>query len=284
MKRFMPRTILLLVLALSGLAWPLRAATFPVQIRDFYFTPTNINIAVGDTIQWTNTTTSLHDSSSTNAAFPWASGNIAGSGTYSLTFTQAGDFFYVCNRHFFAAISPHREQTGHVIVASVNLPPSVSLTNPPNNARFRAPASFPLQAGASDPGGGVTNVQFFSGNTLLGNASVAPFALTVNNLAAGNHAFTARAQDNGGLSATSAVVNVSVLTNAILGHPERLPDGTSRLTVLGISNQTYATEFSTNLTSWFALATNVAPANTFNITDATATNVLRRFYRARQDL
>lgn len=279
----MQRTTLFLLFALSCLTRPLSAATLQVQIRDFYFTPTNVSIAVGDTIQWTNTTTSLHDSTSTNAAFPWTSGNIAGGGTYSLTFTQAGNFFYVCNRHFFG-IPAHREQTGNVSVASANLPPSVSLTNPPNNARFRAPASFSLQASASDSSGSVTNVQFFSGTTLLGSDTTAPFALPVNNLAAGNYAFTARAQDDGGLAATSAVVNVSVLTNAILSDPVRLPGGAFRLTVLGISNQTYAAEFSTNLTSWSAFATNVAPANTFNITDTTATNVLLRFYRARQDL
>jgi hypothetical protein len=273
----------LLLLAGLLLAQPLRAATIQVQIRDFYFTPTNLNIAVGDTIQWTNASTSLHDSTSTNAAFPWASGTIAAGGTYSLTFTQAGSFFYLCNRHFFG-LPAHREQTGTVSVAAVNLPPSVSLTNPPPNARFRAPASFTLEASASDPGGSVTNVQFFAGNALLGNDTTAPYALAVNNLAAGNYAFTARAQDNGGLAATSAVVNVSVLTNAILSGPVPLPNGAFRLTVLGISNQTYAAEFSSNLTSWTAFATNVAPANTFTITDATAPGVLRRFYRARQDL
>ncbi len=281
----MRHTVIFLTLIFTSHLVALRAATFQVQMRDFYFTPTNINIAVGDTIRWTNTTAStIHDSSSTNAAFPWASGDVTAHSTYSLTFTQAGDFFYVCNRHFFAVVSPHREQTGHVIVASAVLPPSVSLTNPINNQRFRAPASFSLQASASSSGGNVTNVQFWAGATPLGNDALAPFSLPVNNLAAGNYSFTAVAQDNGGLSATSAAVNILILTNATVTEPQRLPGGEFKFTIQGIAGQTYASEFSSNLITWSALVTNVAPANSFNVTDRTSTNILMRYYRARQDL
>lgn len=275
-------SMLCVALVLTGIS--LRAATFQVQIRDFYFTPTNLSIAVGDTVRWTNTSSFQHDTSGTNAAFPWSSGTLNAGATYSLTFTNAGTFRYLCNRHFFAIMNPRREQTGTVSVASANLPPSVNLTNPVNNAKFHAPASLTLEVTASDPGGSVTNVEFFSGTTPLGNDTTAPYSFPANNLAAGNYTFTARAQADGGLSATSAVVNVAVLTNAVLTLPERLPDGQFRLTILGIGGQTYATESSTNLANWSAFATNVAPANSFNVTDATAPNILQRFYRARQDL
>lgn len=267
----------------------LRAATNIVQIGSYFFTPTNVTIAVGDTVLWTNTVaaTQIHDSTSTNIAFQWASGDLNNSKrTFSLTFTNAGSFPYLCSTHVFAFMPSqrHPEQTGTVIVASANLPPSVAITNPPNDAKFLAPANILLQATANDPGGSVTNVQFFSGGGLLGGLGSAPYHFTVSNLAAGNYSFTARAVDNQGAAATSAVVNVFVLTNAILTAPTLLPDGQFRLTVLGIAGQTYATEASTNFQNWSAFATNVAPANTFNVTDATATNVLLRFYRARQDL
>ena len=130
----------------------------------------------------------------------------------------------------------------------------------------------------------MTNVQFFSGAALLGNDLTAPFTFTLNSATPGNYSFTARAQDNSGLAATSPVVNVSVLTNAILSEPTRLPDGKFRLTMEGIAGQPYTTEISTNLMSWSPILTNVAPANTFNVTDSTAPGVLMRFYRARQDL
>lgn len=164
----------------------------------------------------------------------------------------------------------------------VSAPPSVSLTNPANNAKLIAPANIQLQASASDEGS-ITNVEFFSSGALLGSDASAPYSFSLNNAGPGNYVFTARAQDNTGLAATSAVLNVFVLTNAILTAPTVLANGQFRLTVQGIAGQTYAMENSSNLTTWLAFATNVAPANTFNVTDATTTNVLQRYYRARQD-
>jgi hypothetical protein len=79
------------------------------------------------------------------------------------------------------------------------------------------------------------------------------------------------------------VVNVFVLTNAILASPNVLPNGQFWMTVQGIAGQTYATETSTNLANWLAISTNVAPANAFNVTDTTSTNILQRFYRTRQN-
>ncbi len=278
-------TILLIAtLALAG-ASTLPAVTNTVIVGSFFFNPNTITINSGDYIRWSNTSLTIHDTTRTNVSNPWFSPDMAaGSGSYLLRFTNAGTFPYFCQRHVYAAnpANRHPEQTGSVSVVAANLPPSVSLTNPVPDAKFRAPTDVVLQATAADDGA-VTNVQFFSNGNSLGNDSSAPYSLTLNNAAAGNYSFTARAQDNGGLSATSAVINVFVLTNAILTDPTVLPNGQFKLTIQGISNQTYTTERSTNLTSWSAIATNLAPANSFNITDSTSTNVLQNFYRTRQD-
>jgi hypothetical protein len=228
----------------------------------------------------------IHDVTRTNTPFQWASPDLTSSSrTYLLTFSNAGSYPYFCERHVYAPLpqNRHTEQTGIVTVVSINLSPTVALTNPPNNARFSGPANILLQASASDDGS-VTNVQFFSSGALLGNDTAAPYSFTLNNAAAGNYAFTARAQDNLGLASTSAVVNVFVLTNAIITSPTVLPNGQFQLTIQGIAGQTYATEASTNLANWSAILTNVAPANSFNVTDTTSPNVLQRYYRARQDL
>lgn len=260
-----------------------QAATFKVEIRDYYFTPTNLTINVGDTVQWTNASAAMsHDSTSTNAAFVWTRDLIPGA-TGSIQFTNAGVFPYLCSRHVFAGMNKHLEQTGTVTVAAANLPPSVALTNPANNAKFRAPANITLQSSASDPGGSVTNVQYFAGEAFCGSSTNAPYTFVLSNVAAGNYLFSARAFDNLGAAATSPPVNLFVFTNATLTTPIRGPNGRVRFTVLGISNQTYALEFSTNLTSWSAFATNLAPANSFSVTDVLSTNILRRLYRARQD-
>lgn len=91
----------------------------------------------------------------------------------------------------------------------VNLPPSVTITNPPDGASFTAPASVTIEASASDSDGSVTNVEFFAGAVSLGSDSASPYSVTAN-LPPGSHPLTAVATDNLGLSATSSVVNVTV--------------------------------------------------------------------------
>lgn len=274
------------LIALSS-ASSFAAVTNLVQIGNFFFNPTNLTINVGDSVRWTNTVAALatHDVTRTNLPFPWLSGDLTTANrTFQLTFTSAGNFPYYCNRHVYANLPSnlHPEQTGTVAVVSANLPPSVSLTNPVANATFRAPTNLLLQAHATDDNA-VTNVQFFSGPALLGSVTSPPFQLPLNNAAAGNYSFTARAHDSGGLSATSSPVNVFILTNAHLTAPERLANGQFRFTVQGIAGQAYTAERSTNLLLWTPFATNLAPANTFNITDSTAPGVLERHYRTRQD-
>jgi hypothetical protein len=162
-------------------------------------------------------------------------------------------------------------------------PRSVVITNPANGASFIAPATVTIAAIARDSYGTVTNVEFFSGATSLGNVTSAPFNFTYNNLAAGNYTFTAKALDNLGEATTSAPVNIFLLTNAVASAPAGLTDGLFVLTISGIAGQTYTIEASTNLSAWTPILTNVAPANVFNVTDFTSTNVLLRFYRTRQD-
>lgn len=270
---------MILVLVQSSMA-----ATFTVQMTaGDRFSPTNITIAKGDTVVWTNIALVTHTSNSgdTNLCSTnifWNSDGVASHGMYSLTFTNfsPGTYPYICTIHCGLGMK------GSLTVTNGgNTAPSVSITNPATGAKFRAPANIALMASA---GGSVTNVQFFSGTSSLGSVTTAPYNFTVSNAAAGNYSFTAKALDNQGTAATSAVVNVSVLTNATLTSPIRLADGRFQFTLLGIAGQTYATETSTNLLNWSAIGTNVAPADSFSITDATSTNILFRFYRARQDL
>lgn len=263
------------------------AATNLVLIGNYFFNPTNLVIAVGDTVLWSNTVASstVHDSTSTNAAMPWASGDLTSTRrTFALTFTNAGRFPYICARHVLALINPHPEQTGTVTVVAANLPPTVGLIQPPDLARFRAPATLLVEASASDPDGAITNVEFFLDGALLGSDSVAPYRMILSNLAAANYILTARALDNAGAATTSAPVRISVLTNALLSLAQRLPAGRFRFSVSGVASQLYTLEFSSNALHWVAVLTNPAPSDFFSVTDATATNVLQRFYRMRQDL
>ncbi len=57
-------------------------------------------------------------------------------------------------------------------------------------------------------------------------------------------------------------------------------NGAFHLFFAGVGGKTYLLQVSTNLVDWVAMATNVAPAGVFEITDSSATNYPYRFYRA----
>jgi hypothetical protein len=98
----------------------------------------------------------------------------------------------------------------------VNGPPTVSIISPTNGTAFLSPATFSIITDASDPDGTVTNVQFLVNNAVLGNVAQGPFYLVASNQLAGNYTLRAVTTDDNGLSTTSAVVNISVITNAVV--------------------------------------------------------------------
>jgi plastocyanin len=73
-----------------------------VSVQSFSFTPSVINIIVGDTVEWTNVGGS-HNVNGTQATFssnPASFGNSVGPGwTYSFKFTTAGTYNFQCDPH-----------------------------------------------------------------------------------------------------------------------------------------------------------------------------------------
>ena len=90
-------------------------------------------------------------------------------------------------------------------------PLSVAITNPANGTSVSAPWSTVISANASNSSGVVTKVEFYDGDTKLGEDTSSPYTLNWSNVGAGTHTLTAVAYDNTGLSATSAPVNVTVI-------------------------------------------------------------------------
>jgi len=93
-----------------------------------------------------------------------------------------------------------------------NTPPTVGITSPTNGTVLTASASFTLAATASDPDGGVAQVEFFNGGSSLGVDASDPYSVAVNSLAAGSYTFSAVATDTLGAKATNSV---SVVVNAL---------------------------------------------------------------------
>ena len=88
--------------------------------------------------------------------------------------------------------------------------PQVSLTAPQPGSTFTPGSSVTISASASDSDGTITKVEFFNGNTKLGEDLNAPYSFAWTNVPTGNYSLTARATDNSNGVGTSSSVNITV--------------------------------------------------------------------------
>ena len=69
----------------------------PVQIRDFTFTPGNLQVPVGATITWTNYDSAPHSATADDGT--WDTGLLNKDQRASVTFNTPGDYSYYCTLH-----------------------------------------------------------------------------------------------------------------------------------------------------------------------------------------
>ncbi|HEU5397411.1 MAG TPA: Ig-like domain-containing protein [Verrucomicrobiae bacterium] len=240
-----------------------------------HFVPAVTNIAVNDQVVWswvgtfhstTSGTNGVHGDDNGVPSGLWDSGVISTlPHTFTNSFTSAGTFSYYCSVHFNVGM------TGAVVVASANLPPTVSLLHPTNNAVLSALANFTVQASAADDGT-VTNVQLRIGTAILTNVTTAPYSATTN-LPAGAYTVTAIASDNLGATATNSV-SISVVTPVAIALTKaaRFFGTNFQFNYSANVGLDYAVWRSTNLVDWIGLATNAAASNPVVFLDLHATN------------
>ena len=146
--------------------------------------------------------------------------------------------------------------------------PTVNITNPVSGAVFAAPANLKLGASASVSAGAVTNVEFFANGVSQGSVVSAPFTLTSGVLGAGPCALTAVATA-AGISATSTVVNVSVVSPVSVNlFGTTFNNGQFSFNYTADVGLTYVVQTSTNLVDWVSLVTNVAAGSPVSVTGA----------------
>jgi plastocyanin len=267
-------------LAFFGHAFPGLAATITVSVgaatgNPDVFVPATNNINVNDRVIWnwvgsghstTSGTNGVHGDDNGVPSGLWDSSVVSPPHAFTNTFTSAGAFQYYCTVHFNVGMK------GLINVAAANVPPTISITNPPNGATFSAPASFTLAAAASDSDGSVTNVQFLEGATFLGNDTSIPYSVSVNSLAAADYTFSAVATDNGGLSATNSItVHVVTPVPIVISAPVFSPPSDFHFNYTANTGLSYIVQQSSDLINWTTINTNVAAASSVLFDDSSAT-------------
>jgi hypothetical protein len=110
------------------------------------------------------------------------------------------------------AMQSGKWQVGAIVYATtpINSPPVVSISSPAKSSAYISPATFTIDAVASDPDGSIYMVEFFSGSTKLGERTAAPYSFTWKEVPEGTYSLTAIATDNSNGKTISDPVTVIV--------------------------------------------------------------------------
>jgi plastocyanin len=177
------------------------AATVNVDVGSNFFSPNNININVGDTVEWSWSSGFHTVTSDDNSAFD--SGARSAPSGYSFTFSAAGSYPYYCQVH---SLPGRTGQNGNVNVQSANNAPTVSITLPASNAIYLySPTNITVNATANDSDGSVSSVVIQLDGNNRATLTQAPFNTVLSNVGAGAHTITAIATDNVGAQTTTSV-------------------------------------------------------------------------------
>lgn len=147
------------------------------------------------------------------------------------------------------------------------------------------PATIPISATATDRYGVINQVEFLSGNQVLGVSENEPYELTWQNVPPGSHTLTARATNGTNETATSGPITI------IVGSPPEISSlsvdhGVASFYLLGEIGLRYRVDVSNNLARWDKLVeTSMFSLPGFSrgaavIIDAGSPGHPSRFYRA----
>jgi uncharacterized repeat protein (TIGR02059 family) len=102
-----------------------------------------------------------------------------------------------------------------------NQPPVVEISSPTKNSAFTALAAITINATASDPDGSVVKVEFYNGQTKLGEKTTAPYSFTWKDVPEGTYIITASASDN--MNARTVSVPVTIFVEKSIPSINLLP-------------------------------------------------------------
>ncbi len=209
-----------LALALST---PASAATYNVSITEYQFTPQNLTVYVGDTVNWTNAGTMGHDVTFQAGFSSGSAGGLAVGQSFVHTFTAVGVYKYHCDLHAPLGYDPPNGMIGRITVLDSASGPKVSITSAPSSPV--GPNTTITLSGAASDNTSIVAVRFTVDGGPAQNATAAPafdndtrlvdWTLSLNSsaLGPGNHTVEAYAW-NGVDNSTAATAGFVVLAAA----------------------------------------------------------------------
>jgi len=140
----------------------------------------------------------------------YSGSNLIGTATsapYNLSWSPGAGSYSVTAR---ATDNDGATTTSGPVTLRVNAPPTVSISSPAAGAVLTGGANITVTANAADSDGTIAKVEFYSGATLIGTATSAPYTVTWPNPGPGSYSLTARATDNDGAMTVSSSVALRV--------------------------------------------------------------------------
>jgi Bacterial Ig domain len=270
MKKISRLFIGVLMFQVFALALCARAAT--VMVGDYALSPDPVYIRAGDVVYW-----DWDEGESILGPYyvdgPWGAAAVP----CGVQFLKAGTYQYTAG-----SIDYGGTWSGTVVVLPPNSPPTVKITNPTNSAVLTAPATFSLEADASDPDpNDLSDVEFYVDDAWTDDIYSPPYTTTVQNLAVGTHTLTAIAWDMLGASATDSVTITVVNPGPVALTGCGMTNGNFMFSANGLGiGKTNVLEGSTNLVTWFPLQTNVCDTDCLTFTNSSTERC--QFFRVRQ--
>jgi hypothetical protein len=149
-------------------------------------------------VEFFNGTTKLGEAAASPYSFVWPN---VGLGNYLLTAKATDDQNGVSTS---ASVA--------VVIGNPNTAPLIGITSPATNSSFTAGSSVTITANATDSDGSIGKVEFFNGQTKLGEDLSPPYSFPWANVPAGVYSLTAKATDNQNAITTSIMVTITVIT------------------------------------------------------------------------
>ncbi len=115
----------------------------------------------------------------------------------------------------------------------------VNISSPTKSSAFYVPATITIDATASDPDGNIAKVEFYNGQTKLGEVALAPYSFTWKEVPEGTYIISAAATDNMNARTVSSSVTVVV---------EKAAPVVNQLPVVTIKNPNKGRKFKTSET------------------------------------